>query len=179
MTQTVWADGIFKNDQWVLFNGEGEPAGDVIIGLADWHSGEWTDHEGRLALAVEASDDMEAVAGALEYFDMVVVSFPSFANGTAFSLARLIRDKYGFDKEIRARGAFIIDQMPLLQRCGVTSFEISSDAVRAGLKRGFWPDLPRYYQHALDENRTVVRHKLRPWLSVPAVDALEAERSAA
>ena len=147
MTNQVWTNGLFEANSWTEFDGEDKRSGDVIISVEDWQSGEWTDHEGRLALSVMASDDIDVVASILEYFDMVVVNFPTFANGTAFSIARLVREKFGFEREIRARGAYIIDQMPMLERCGVTSFDVSSDAVKAGLDRGLWPDMPRYYQH--------------------------------
>ena len=91
----------------------------------------------------------------------------------------MIREKFGFEREIRARGAYIIDQMPMLTRCGVTSFDVSSDAVKAGLDRGLWPDMPRYYQHALDAGRITYVDAKRPWLSVVDGDAATEQRSAA
>ncbi|MEP1443739.1 MAG: DUF934 domain-containing protein [Hyphomicrobiales bacterium] len=179
MTNQIWTNGLFETNSWAEFDGDNKLSGDVIISLEDWQSGAWTDHEGRLALSVVSSDDIDVVASVLEYFDMVVVNFASFANGTAFSIARLIRDKFGFKHEIRARGAYIIDQMPMLERCGVTSFEVSSDAVKAGLDRGLWPDMPRYYQHALDADRIKHVDTKRPWLSVVKGDVAAEQRSAA
>lgn len=180
MKHTVWTNGIFVEDNWVSFEEGVQVEEDMIITLADWQSGKWTDHAGRLALSVEASDDIKAIADVLDYFDMVVVNFPAFANGTAFSIARLIRDKYNYQHDIRARGAFILDQMPLLERCGVTSFEISSPLVKAGLKRGAWPNIPRYYQHALDGDRISYVDQKRPWLSVVDIDGnLKSTRTAA
>lgn len=179
MTNQVWTNGLFEANSWTEFDGENKLSGDVIISLEDWQSGAWTDHDGGLALSVAASDDIDVVANVLEYFDMVVVNFPAFANGTAFSIARLIRDKFSFEGEIRARGAYIIDQMPMLERCGVTSFEVSSDAVKAGLDRGLWPDMPRYYQHAMDAGRITNVDAKRPWLSVVSGDAGSEQRSAA
>jgi len=179
MTNQVWTNGLFEANSWAEFDGENKRSGDVIISLEDWQSGAWTDHDGRLALSVAASDDIDVVANVLEYFDMVVVNFPAFANGTAFSIARLVREKFGFKREIRARGAYIIDQMPMLERCGVTSFDVSSDAVKAGLDRGLWPDMPRYYQHALDADRIAHVDTKRPWLSVVKTQARPEQRSAA
>jgi len=184
MTKTlIWKNGSFYNDSWNTFEDEGERNGDLVITLADFVADDWSAHQGRLGLAVENGDDIEAIAGALDRFDLVVVNFPSFADGRAFSIARLIRDKYAFAGEIRAKGAYILDQMPMLQRCGVTTFEISSSAVKAGLERGAWPDVPRYYQFALDGkgNEARVRYvdAKRPWLSVSIVAEVEAQRSAA
>ena len=179
MTNQVWTNGLFEANSWAEFDGENKLSGDVIISLEDWQSGAWTDHDGRLALSVAASDDIDVVANVLEYFDMVVVNFSAFANGTAFSIARLVRDKFGFKGEIRARGAYIIDQMPMLERCGVTSFDVSSDAVKAGLDRGLWPDMPRYYQHALDAERIAHVDTKRPWLSLVKEQVGSEQRSAA
>lgn len=180
---TIWENGSFYEDSWNTLVEGGERTGDLIIGFADYDVDDWSSHQGRLGLSVDAGDDIEAIAAKLDRFDLIVVNFPSFADGRAFSIARLIRDKYAFDGEIRAKGAYILDQMPMLQRCGVTTFEISSDAVKTGLKRGAWPDVPRYYQFALDGegNQSRVRHvdTKRPWLSVNIVAEDAAQLSAA
>ncbi len=63
------------------------------------------------------------IAGDLPFLDLVVVEFPAFADGRAFSLARLLRERYGYAGEIRARGDFIRDQLYFLVRVGVNAFE--------------------------------------------------------
>lgn len=167
---TIWKTGSFHTDSFQTFEEGMERTGDLIITYPEFTEHDWSSHEGKLGLSVHASDDIEAIAATLDAFDLVVVNFPAFSDGRAFSIARLIRDKYQFSGEIRAKGAYILDQMPILQRCGVTTFEISSEAVKAGLERGAWPDVPRYYQFALDGegNHARVRHidTKRPWLSV-------------
>lgn len=181
---TIWENGSFYKDSWTVLR-EGEaPKGDTIVTFAEFTAGDWDSYSGRLGLSVHAGDDIDLIAQHLERFDLVVVNFPAFSDGRAFSIARLIRDKYDFSGEIRAKGAYILDQMPLLLRCGVTTFEISSDAVRSGLERGAWPDIPRYYQFALDGAGNAARTRAvdakRPWLSVNIVsDVAEAARSAA
>lgn len=180
---TIWESGSFYKNSFTAFDEEGENAGDLILTLADFEARDWSSHDGKLGLAVDVSDDIEAVAAKLDAFDLIVVNFASFADGRAFSIARLIRDKYEFSGEIRATGAYILDQMPLLQRCGVSTFEISSEALRTGLERGAWPDVPRYYQFALDGEGNSARVRpvdtKRPWLSVNIVAEDASERSAA
>ena len=63
------------------------------------------------------------IAGDLPRLDLVVVEFPAFADGRAFTLARLLRERYGYAGEIRARGDFIRDQLYFLVRVGVNAFE--------------------------------------------------------
>lgn len=180
---TIWESGSFYEDSWITFEEDSERSGDLIISLVDFENGDWSSHEGRLGLSVHAGDDIDVIVANLDKFDLIVVNFPNFADGRAFSIARLIRDKYAFDGEIRAKGTYILDQMPMLQRCGVTTFEISSDAIKTGLERGAWPDVPRYYQFALDGegNHARVRHvdTKRPWLSVNVSSTSEFARSAA
>lgn len=181
----LWANGSFMKDTWKNREDADAVARDIIITLADWQdeAGNWRAHDGRLGLSIHAGDDIDAVAEILENFDLVVVNFPSFSDGRAFSIARLIRDKYAFDGAIRARGAYILDQMPMLMRCGVSEFEVSSTAVRAGLKRGAWPDIPRYYQFALDGVGNTARTRpvdaKRPWLAVSIVSDEARTRTAA
>lgn len=44
--------------------------------------------------------------------------FPKFTDGRAFSQARLLRKRLGFQGEIRATGDVLIDQLVQMQRCG-------------------------------------------------------------
>ncbi|MEM8794755.1 MAG: DUF934 domain-containing protein [Pseudomonadota bacterium] len=173
-TVTLWKDGRFFKDSFKLAEA-GETSGDLIISADEWLSGDYANHNGRLGLSLQASDDIEALSKDFERFDVIVVNFPGFANGTAFSIARLVRDRHGYSGAIRASGAYILDQMPLLLRCGVDHFEISSDAVRTGLQRGSWPDLEIRYQHALDGDDTSELDAKRPWLTAvfEADDAFE------
>lgn len=169
MTKTLWKNGTFYADKWDQAADESAFSSDLIISLEEWNTKDWSGHNGKLGLNVHPLDDLFEVEKILHNFDLVVVNFPNFANGTAFSTARMIRDRFGFEGEIRARGAYILDQMPMLIRCGVDTFEISSEAVRAGLNRGAWPDLPRYYQFALDGEGNLARIKRgldpkRPWI---------------
>ena len=60
----------------------------------------------------------------------MALSFPSFADGRAFSTARLLRERYRFAGEIRAVGDVQIDRYQFMRQCGFDAFEIRLD--RAG-----------------------------------------------
>ena len=191
MTQAlIWENGRFCEDSWLNLEAEEnldtlqDVKGNIILSWRQFNRIDYKSHKGKLGLCVHVGDDLEEISKSLAKFDVIVVNFPAFADGRAFSIARLIRDKYGFKGDIRANGVYILDQMPMLQRCGVTSFIISSDAVKAGLERGLWPDIPYYYQKALDGegNRARTREVAgkRPWLSLNTVlDNDKAHQSAA
>ncbi|WP_210238673.1 DUF934 domain-containing protein [Cohaesibacter sp. CAU 1516] len=113
-------------------------------------------------VCVEPGDDVEALAPYLDGIALIAISFPAFSDGRGFSSARLLKERYGYKGEIRAVGHFILDQMPFLERCGVDSFLITSDKVRAGLERGEWPEVTNYYQPTAHEGDAPIAS--RTWL---------------
>jgi uncharacterized protein (DUF934 family) len=51
--------------------------------------------------------------------------FPRFRDGRAYSYARLLRERYGFEGEIRAVGDVLMEQLMFMLRVGFDAFEIS------------------------------------------------------
>ena len=82
-----------------------------------------TDEAGTLTLANDA-DPREA---SLEGIGTVVLQFPKFADGRAFSQAFLLRRRLGFTGEIRATGDVLIDQLAQMQRTGFTQAVLRAD----------------------------------------------------
>lgn len=72
------------------------------------------DEAGTLTLANDA-DPREAD---LDGITTVVLQFPKFTDGRAFSQAFLLRRRLGFAGQIRATGDVLIDQLVQMQRCG-------------------------------------------------------------
>jgi uncharacterized protein (DUF934 family) len=64
----------------------------------------------------------------LERLALVALVFPSFKDGRAFSQARLIRERYGFRRELRATGQVLRDQFLFMLRAGFDAFEVTKDA---------------------------------------------------
>ncbi|MDH5354018.1 MAG: DUF934 domain-containing protein [Gammaproteobacteria bacterium] len=82
-----------------------------------------------IAIGVELESDavVEDMLFALSEIDMVVLHFEVFADGRAFSQAKLLRERYGFSGDIRARGDVIRDQLAFMRRCGFSQFEVGDD----------------------------------------------------
>lgn len=57
----------------------------------------------------------------------VVLQFPKFADGRAFSQAFLLRRRLGFTGEIRATGDVLIDQLVQMQRSGFSQAVLRAD----------------------------------------------------
>ena len=74
-------------------------------------------------LALRNTDDVEALAAEVERAKLIVLNFPKFTDGRAYSQARLLRGRLGYAGELRATGAVYLDQLPFLLRCGFDSFE--------------------------------------------------------
>ena len=115
-------------DTWAKVGGETPVEGDSDV-IVDWtRLKEDRSLEGRngrlgvlLANTVEAND----LAPYLPRLSLIVLDFPSFTDGRAFSQARVLRHQLGFNGEIRATGAPKADQAPHLTRCGFDAIEVS------------------------------------------------------
>jgi len=72
-----------------------------------------------------------AVDDLVPYLDRlaaVALVFPSFRDGRAYSQARLLRERHGYDGELRATGQVLRDQFVFMLRAGFDAFEVKKDA---------------------------------------------------
>jgi uncharacterized protein (DUF934 family) len=75
------------------------------------------------ALLLRETDEVELLASKLDGLRWIVVEFAKPGEGRGFSQARLLRERYGYEGELRARGAFGRDLLFFLARCGFDAFE--------------------------------------------------------
>ena len=71
---------------------------------------------------IQPSDDVEALAGRLAGASRVEVNFPKFGDGRGFSIAKLVRGRYGYRGELRAVGHVVRDHIGPLEAVGFDSF---------------------------------------------------------
>jgi uncharacterized protein (DUF934 family) len=90
------------------------------------------------AVRIEAGDDARALLPHLDRIALVEVSFPKFRDGRGYSSARILREA-GYAGELRAQGDVLVDQIPLMRRCGFDSFapeaEVDTAVLTAALAR--------------------------------------------
>lgn len=60
-------------------------------------------------------------------FAVIALHFPKFADGRAYSLARLLRERLGYTGEIRAVGDVLHDQLLYMWRTGFTAWALRED----------------------------------------------------
>jgi len=124
-------NGRIEENEWVSLAGTeaGALSRDtpVVAGLAEWKAGRETliANFDRRAVRLENADAVEEIADDLDFIDAVILLFPKFNDGRAFSQARLLRERYGYTGEIRATGHVIQDLFLFLQRCGVDAVEVT------------------------------------------------------
>jgi uncharacterized protein (DUF934 family) len=101
------------------------PQGEVIVSLTRFQQeGERLLGDGRrVGVRVEASEAVEDLAYDLPRISVVALVFPKFAQGQAYSSARLLRERFGFKGEVRAVGDVLREQARFMVRCGFDAFE--------------------------------------------------------
>ena len=92
----------------------------------------------------------------LNVFPLIAVNVERFADGRIFSIATLLRTRYGFKNELRALGDVLRDQLFFLKRCGFDSFLIRADRSAAEALASL-KDFSQPYQGAVDDTQPVWR----------------------
>ncbi|MEO0398403.1 MAG: DUF934 domain-containing protein [Pseudomonadota bacterium] len=106
---------------------------DQEIAFEDWANGARPSEssDGAAALVLSNDADLDAIGPDLHRLAAVILQFPDFKDGRAYSQARLLRDRYGFKGQIVARGDVLCDQALFMVRSGFTVLEIGERDVAA------------------------------------------------
>jgi uncharacterized protein (DUF934 family) len=78
--------------------------------------------EAREVIRLEPADDPAAVAVRLAHAARVEVNFPKFGDGRGYSIARLLRERYGYRGELRAVGVVARDLLANMEASGFDAF---------------------------------------------------------
>ena len=167
----IWRDGAFHPDTWRRFDpGETLPASGepllVPLGAFLAEAEKFVCYSGLLAVEVSAGEPVAPLEPYLWRLSMVVLAFPKFSDGRNYSAARLLRERYGYKGELRAVGEVLSDQIPLMRRCGILSYEVMHAPTRAALLAGTLAEVRHYYPPI--PNPPEVPAGTRPWLRQPA-----------
>lgn len=129
--------------------------------LAEVSLEEWRDnpqgHADATALRISNAVSLADVKCDLAGFSVIILDFPKFKDGRAYSQARLLRERYGYTGEIRARGEILRDQILFMARCGFDAFEFDGDADGANAALA---EFSFAYQPAADGATPVWRQRL-------------------
>ena len=131
-TNAIIRNGVLTTDDWTHVD-DGEPLPTrrpVIVSMARWQVDrsalECLDQP--VGIRVPADIDPAELAGDLRQLDLIAVEVTNFGDGRLFSLARILRSRLGFDRELRACGHVHPDQVFYMKRVGFNAFELDTPA---------------------------------------------------
>lgn len=145
----IWNEsGFVTDDPWIIETDETKAGSNekAILGLDDFLAKVSGTDETELGVLINPADDVRKLEGHLDRLALVAVAFPAFNDGRAFSHASLLRARLGFSREVRAVGDVLIDQIPLMLRCGIDSFAVTNATALKRLAENRLPGIDNHYQ---------------------------------
>lgn len=126
--QARWADDAFV---FVADENAIPETGDVILSLARFEAeGDalLASNSRRVGVRVESNEEIEVLAYDLPRIAVVALAFPKFRDGRAYTSARLLRERFKYEGQIRAVGDVLQEQAGFMVRCGFDAFEPADGA---------------------------------------------------
>lgn len=159
----IFRDGALAADTWLHLGADDALplAGNAVLGLSRWLGLETDTQRQRIAVTAGVGDVREDHLELLMQAPMIVLAIASFTDGRVYSLARLLRGSLGYTGELRASGDVLLDQIPLLTRCGFDSFVVDHQPTIRALERGHVPAVAAAYQASLAGASNLIRPSLR------------------
>jgi len=98
-----------------------------------------------VGIQINSDESIDEITEDLQFFSLIQFNFLTFKDGRPFSIAKILRKKLNFEKEIRASGHILPDQYIFLMRCGFDTVEIEEKNIDVWI-RFFKMDEGLYYQ---------------------------------
>ncbi len=104
------------------------PFNNALLTLAQWQAVRhaWTTHH-TVGVVLSNQDDASVVAQDVSRLALIVLHFPKWTDGRAYTQARLLRTRLSYQGELRATGDVVVDMLPLLHRTGVDAAQLRAD----------------------------------------------------
>ena len=152
-------------DDYLAIDDEGAlpHSGKVIVSLARWQKDEENlrKHPGEVGVLIPNTAEIPAIWPQLNDRNLIVLEFPAFGDGRAYSQAQLLRQRYHFIGDIRATGAAVVrDQIHNMMRAGINNFLLRSDQ-DAKVCLDACSDFTLSYQNGADSTTQTVLQKRR------------------
>lgn len=136
------------------------PAGAIAVPLAAWlaRREELLARRDPVGVWLKPDDDPAALAPDLPRLPLVAVHFPRFTDGRGYSIASLLRRRYGYARELRAFGDVGRDQLFYLSRVGFDAFRLADHRDPEAALASFG-DFSQRYQASVDEPLPLFRRR--------------------
>lgn len=162
----LFKGGAFRDDPWVAVDDQTAVPDDkdIIVGktrfLAEADS--LLGWPGRLGVVLVAGENLEGLVPHLGRLALIVLRIPKYSDGRFYSIARLLRDRYGFRGELRAGGDVLRDQVLHLLRAGFDALDVTHPGTIEALRLGTIVAVHHHYQPASAET-VETRPNQCPW----------------
>jgi uncharacterized protein (DUF934 family) len=170
MTQIIKNRAIVE-DQWTVVRAAEDgtlpaldalPAGKIVVPFALWQASRDTLAASRgkdeLGVWLEPDSEPADIAGDFDRIALIAVDFPVFRDGRGYSIARLLRERYGYQGELRAIGDVLRDQLRFYERCGFDAYAVRADKDLNDALSAF-TEFTVQYQGAFDEPSPLFRRR--------------------
>ena len=155
-------DGQFSEDVWVRVADEESLSEETraVVSLSRWkeEKANLLQRNAPLGIRLEPGENPESISEDVNAFSLIEVSFPAFKDGRGYSYARMLRQDYGYEGELRATGNVLRSQLSFMHRVGFNAFEvderITPDVVAKELSR-----YSHRYQPSVNGGRTVLEER--------------------
>jgi len=139
------------------------PDGKLIVPLNVWlaQPDAVAGRQQPLGVWLDSNQDPAELADAIDTFAVIAVNFPKFVDGRGYSIAALLRNRYGFKGELRAIGDVLRDQLFYMQRVGFNAFAVRGDKdVHEALMA--LKDFSEVYQGSADQPAPLFKRRRMP-----------------
>lgn len=160
-------NGQFVDNPWLIIDRESDlqscrsaSADQLIVPFALWqaHRDELLDSDRTIGVWLDSDEDPEDLAEDLDRLSLVALNFPAFKDGRAFSSAVILRQRFGYQGEIRAIGEVLRDQLFYMKRCGFDAFDVS-DQVNEEDALSAFGDFTTTYASTVEEPTPLFRRR--------------------
>jgi uncharacterized protein (DUF934 family) len=134
-------NGRVVTDEWkTLTLAEGDtpqsvrlPVGPVLVPLSVWQARRAElihreyEHGWPLGIWLAAEEDADTIGRDIDDFTVIAVEFDKFTDGKSYATARLLRQRYGYQGELRAIGDVPRDRLTYQHHVGFDTFAVNAN----------------------------------------------------
>ncbi len=121
-------NGHVAEDVWqIVADDAATPSdGPIVLSLARWQieRKNFTGRNAPIGVKLKNTDDVNALQADIDRLSLIVLDFPKYTDGRAYSQARILRERLDYTGELRATGQVLLDQLLFMQRCGFDAYDI-------------------------------------------------------
>jgi len=135
-------------DSWAVWSAEecASPPQHALVSLEQWLKLRTTCTDGQaVGVIVPNEADPAVLRDDLPRISLLALQFPKWTDGRAYSQARLLRTRLGYNGELRATGEVLVDMLPLLHRTGFDAVVLRADQSVAAARHAL-AAFSAYYQ---------------------------------